>query len=347
MQIDIFNDDAFGVVEMTEALNRVPYSPELLGSLGIFTPVPIRTTMAYITERDGQLSVIQTSPRGAPLEEAGRDRRKMRAFATSRIAKGATIYADEIQNVRAEGDSTELQTAQTEIADKLTGPSGIMNEVELTFEHMRLGAIDGKVLDADGSTLVDWYDEFGIARPAAVNFALNVDTTNVRAKCDTLRRSLSRKAKGAFGPGTEIHALTGDGFHEKLVDHPAVRETYLNWQAAQDLRRDRSDISGAGSFDTFRFGGIVWHNYRGTDDESTVSVPSGKAKFFPVGTRNQIFRHVMAPGEFFEFVNTMGRREYSMVLRDRDRNAWVRPEVYSYPLFMCSRPDLLAEGQAE
>ncbi len=29
-----------------------------------------------------------------------------------------------------------------------------------------------------------------------------------------------------------------------------------------------------------------------------------------------------------------------MVVVDKDRQMWVRPKVYSYPLFMCTRPGM-------
>jgi hypothetical protein len=32
---------------------------------------------------------------------------------------------------------------------------------------------------------------------------------------------------------------------------------------------------------------------------------------------------------------------------DRDRNMWFRNEVYSYPLFICKRPDTLRKGFAD
>ena len=34
--------------------------------------------------------------------------------------------------------------------------------MEFTFEHMRLAEVQGLLIDADGSTLFDWFAEFGI-----------------------------------------------------------------------------------------------------------------------------------------------------------------------------------------
>ncbi|WP_324699793.1 major capsid protein [Novosphingobium sp. RL4] len=84
-----------------------------------------------------------------------------------------------------------------------------------------------------------------------------------------------------------MHALVGDAFYDALINHPQVRETYLNWSAAADLR-------GNISFGDFEYGGITWHNYQGTDDNSTVAVGVDNAIFFPVGAQD-VFKKSMAP----------------------------------------------------
>ena len=30
-----------------------------------------------------------------------------------------------------------------------------------------------------------------------------------------------------------------------------------------------------------------------------------------------------------------------MIITDKDRDAWRRAEIYSYPLFICTRPEML------
>src|SRR5690606_36590585 len=98
------------------------------------------------------------------------------------------------------------------------------------------------------------------------------------------------------------------------------------------------------AWEQFTYGGITWVNYRGTDDNSTVAVGTDKAKFFPVGAPG-VFQVYYSPGESFDFVNTPGLPIYAMQIPDRDRNAWVRTEVYSYPLFVCTRPKMLQSAK--
>lgn len=333
--MDIFNSNAFRAVELTAALNKTPHLPTFLGSQNLFTPKPVRTESIAIEQKNNTLAVIQTSNRGAPLDTRSADKRDIRDFRTVRIAKQDTIHAHEIQNIRQFGSETELMQVQVEVATRL---AALRRDVDLTHERMRLGAVQGIVLDADGSTIKNWFTEWGITQPAEIDFELDVATTNVRAKCAQVIRAMMRAAQGAWVEGvTQIHALAGDDFFDALIGHDAVKETYLNQAAASELREDRT-------FQTVRFGGITWHNYRGTDDNSTVAITATQCKFYPVGAPD-VFQVALSPGETFDFVNTPGQEVYALLVQDRDRNAWVQPEVYSYPLHICTRPLMLQRAK--
>jgi len=332
--MDIFNADAFSMTQLTAAVDKVPYRPMFLGALGIFEPERVRTETIAIEKREGALALIQTSERGQPLGQQAGVKRDIRDFRTGRIAKGDTLYAAEIQNMRAFGTDSELQTVQAEIAGRL---ARLKADVELTWENMRLGAVQGIVLDADGSTLRNWYGEWGIDQAAEIDFALTTDSTDVRKTCMSVTRAMMKAAKGAWLPGTSVHALCHDDFYDALIAHPQVRATYLNWQAAAELRTNTA-------YQSFPYGGITFHNYRGTDDASTVAIAAGKAKFFPVGAPG-VFKVALSPAEFFDYVNTPGLDLYAMTIPDRERNAWVKVEVYSYPLFICTRPEMLQRAK--
>lgn len=339
--LDVFKASAFSMVEMTNAVNANPYKPGFLGSLNLFTPKPIATTVAAIEMKDGALNLIQTSPRGAPIEEGGREKRDIFYRETVRIAKGDTIKADEVQNIRAFGSLTEMQSMVNLVADRLNGPTGLIAQVEYTWEHMRLGAISGIVLDADGSTLVDWFSVLGQSQPAEVDFDLdNVNPVSgaVRKKCNEVTRGVQRALGGLWLPGQSyLLGLCGDAFWDDLTAHTEVRQTYLNTQAAAELRTGNA-------WESFNYGGIRWINYRGSDDNSTVAVGTDKVKFVPVDVPG-LFDVAFSPSESMPYVNTPGLSLYSMMILDNDRMMWARPEVYSYPLFICNRPKALFRGK--
>lgn len=332
----IFLNDAFRAATLTTALQRRPHKPGFLGAQNLFEPKPVRTVTVAVESKNGTLSLIQTSERGAPLEQASAGKRDIRDFRTVRIAKGDTLHAHEIEGIRAYGTTSELLQVQQEVATRL---ASLQDDVDMTLEHMMLGAIQGIVLDADGSTVLrNWYTEFGISPPSEVNFALTTDATDVRGKCTGVVRAMQRAAQGGWLPGTQVHALAGDNFFDKLITHPLVRDTYLGQQEAAELRKGVA-------FDSVYFGGITFHNYRGSDDNSTVAVPVDKCKFYPVGGKD-VFQVAWSPAETFDFVNTPGQPSYAMLVPDRDRNAWIKPEVYSYPLHICTRPAMLQSAKA-
>ncbi|WP_264784393.1 major capsid protein [Gluconacetobacter azotocaptans] len=329
-------------MELTSYVDKVPFNPTGIGDLVLFEDLPIRTSFLMVEERDQKLVVIPTSPRGAPATERDTEKRKARFFQVPRLAHGDTIYATELQNVRAFGTQTELMQVQDEVSRRLAGPTGLTANMEYTWELHRLGAIQGKLLDADGSVLYDWAQEFEIERPEEIGFALDAaDPTlgSLRIQCNKIVRAMMRAAQGAWLPSTRVMAMCGDDFWDALITHKDVLTTYFNWEAARELRKGTA-------FEAMDFGGISWFNYRGSNDNTTVAVPTDKVKFFPQGAPG-VFQRALAPAEAAQWVNTLGKPIYVIPIFDRDRNFWWRMETYSYPLHICTRPEILQSGRME
>ncbi|WP_099864724.1 major capsid protein [Pararhizobium haloflavum] len=336
---DIFEQNGWGMIEFHEdVVERIDHKPQLLGSLGLFEPIYSRSRTIAIADRDRALTLIPTSPNGAPPQELIPSGARVRKFDAVRLAKGSTVYAIEMAGVLALPFEMQTKEVSQEVSDR----SGeIMDDLELTWEHMRFGAIQGRVLDADGQTvIIDWYQEWGIGEPAEVNFQLNVETTDVRKKCRDLKRAMQRAAKGVWTPSTRVAGLVGDTFFDLLVNHPQIKETKLGTERAATLE----NIEG---YSAIEIEGITFINYRGTDDDSTLAIDTNKARFFPIGARGA-FKVGWAPAsEFKPYVNQRGREYYGMILEDKSgRDEWDRVEIYSYPLFICTRPEMLRRGRA-
>jgi len=338
--IDIFNDDAFSVVSLTDAVDAVEYQPSLLRDMGLFEKQPVRTTTIAMERRDGVISLIPVSERGEPLDQATKGKRNIRHASAGRLAKGDTIYADELQNVRAFGKETETQAVQKEVATRF---AGIQQDMELTEENMFLGAIQGKVLDADGKTvLYDWFDFWGVSQPTEIDFDLDnasPATGALKKKCKQVIRGMQKASKGAFTPKTEVIGFCGDNFFDDLVAQVEELVTTINPADATMLANEFGTAYGA-----IKFGEIIWINYRGTDDDSKLTIGTDKVRFFPRKAKG-VFKHALAPAEFMPYVNTLGKERYAMTIPDRDRGAFTKVELYSYPLVYCTRPELLFRGK--
>lgn len=334
--MNIFDNAAFRTAELNEkVVKRVDYKPELLGKLNLFEPIYSRSRTILIANSDKGLKLIPTSATGAPPEELDLTGSKVRPFQTARLAKGSTIYAESLQGVMALPFMDQVKEIGAEIASRTTD---ITVDMELTWEHMRLGAITGKVYDADGTTLInDWYAQWGVAEPAEINFELTTATTDLRKKFRDLKRQMQKLAKGVWTTGTRVYGLAGDEFFDLVVNHPQYKETRLG--------NDRSsELEGIEGYSSITFEGVTLINYRGTDDGTTMAIASDKVKFFPVGARGA-FQVGWAPAEFFPYVNQRGRDRYMLMLKDLQRDAWRRVELYSYPLFICTRPEMLLRGK--
>lgn len=350
--LDVFRQDAFSTTSLTMQVNRAPYPPRFLQQLGIFTPNRIRSIDAAIMINDaGALVIVPTTQRGGPVIEQVQRPQSMRTFRTPRLALGDSIYAHELQGMLARAimngpiggqDPMALftQDLQSEIAYRTDGPNQLREKIENTKERMRLGAISGQVLDKDNSVLYDWPTLMGMALPAEIDFNLDAATPaqgDLLIAVEDIHRMILRAAGAEGTPGVRLLALCGDAFYTKFRVHNDVYKTYLNTADAGTLRN-------ALPFASFVFGNIEWINYRGSDDGSTIGIDTNKCKFIPVGIPG-LFQEVLAPGESFEFANTPGQDIYVILIPDRDRNQFVRVEVYSYPMYIATRPDLLFSGR--
>lgn len=337
--LDVFRSDAFSVVSLTDAINKAPYKPGRIGALGLFRERGITTTTAMIEERRERLSLIQTTPRGSGGDAPENLRRKMRSLVVPHLERADKVYAEEVQNVRAFGSESETQSVQALVAERLAELRAMH---EVTLEYHRVKALQGIILDADGSTLLDLFDAFDVVQQTAM---LDL-SANVRSQIVAVQRQ-SESALGGE-PITGYRAICGDTFFDLLIDSSDVKDS-LKYQESALLRGDLR--SG------FEYGGITWENYRGKlsadladpDDEAkdvdgdsvTPFVPDGEAHVFPVGPN--IYATYFAPADYLETVNTVGLPVYAKQAVDTKWNKFVEIQTQSNPLCLVKRPRSLVK----
>ena len=145
--LDIFSSSAFTMVALTDAINKMPYVPGRIGQLGLFREQGVSTTSVMIEEREGSLNLVETTARGAPAIQNTTNKRKARSLVVPHVALEDTILADEVQNVRAFGSESMLEGVQAVVNQRM---SEMATKMDATLEHLRIGAIKGQILDADG-----------------------------------------------------------------------------------------------------------------------------------------------------------------------------------------------------
>lgn len=341
--MDIFNSDAFSQRAMLQAFESFDYLPQTVRQLGLFTPEQIRTSFAQVETRGNTISLIPASQRGAPAGQGEATKRTMIPLETFRITREDTIQASELLNVRAFGSESELSQMMAEVNRRLLGPTGIVREIEYTWENMMLSAAQGAMADADGTSLVDFYTTFGVSQAAEIDFDLdNASPAEgaLRKKCEQVYKQTRRAAGGAFLSNSTILGLCGDNFWDDLNAHKEVVE-----RRKLMVQGGFSDGVTAifGDDNVVRFGKVSFVHYWGSDD-GEVAVGTDKCKFIPLGVPG-LFRHVMAPGEAWTHLGAPGQGVYVEVLPDRDRERHVRIIASSYPLMLCTRPAMLQRAK--
>lgn len=332
-------NDAFNVVSLTQAINILPNNYGRVGQLKIFPDKGVRTRTIIVEENNGVLNLLPTLPVGAPGTHNKLGKRKVRSFAVPHIPLDDRILPSEYEGIRAFGSETEMETLAGIMNDHL---QTARNKFDITIEHLRMGALKGIILDADGSTLYNLYTEFGISQKE-INFALNSDTTDVDSKCREVIRHIEDNLMGEVYTG--VRCLCSGTFFDALITHKKVKEFYLNHAAGLRL------VEGGDPRKGFTFAGITFEEYRGraTDMNGTVrkfideteSPVMGEAHCYPEGT-SQSFNTLYAPADFIETVNTQGIALYAKQETGKFGRS-VDLHIQSNPLPMCYRPALLVK----
>ncbi len=333
--LDVFNNDAFSVLQLTDAINKTPYIPGQVMRLGLFRESGVTTTSVMIEERDGVLYLVENKLRGAPANQNQTAKRKARSLAVPHLPVEDHISADEIQGVRAFGSESQLVAVQTVVNERLASMS---NSLDATIEHLALGAIKGQILDSDGATVIyDLFNEFGVAQAAEVDFDLDNASPAagaLRKKCTQVVRTIATNLGAATFSG--VHCFCGAAFWDDLIAHPEVRATYLQQQEAAQLR---NGVYG----ERFSYGGIVFEEYRGSVG-GVDFIHTDKCHLFPMGV-NGLFRLYYAPADYMETVNTIGLPKYAKTSPDSRFNKFVDIEAQSNPLPLCTQPKALIKGK--
>jgi hypothetical protein len=310
--INPFDAGGYSLADMTQAINILPNLYTRLGQMGLFRFEGVTQRSVIIEQAEGVLNLLPTVPLGGPATVANRDNRAMRAFSLPWIPHDDTILPQDIQGVRGFGSADAADPLTTIMERKLTR---MRSKHAQTREFMEVNALRGIVRDGAGSTLYDYFSEFGLARQQ-VDFALGTATTNVQARVREVLRKVETELKGETM--SSVTALVSPDFFDKLIGHAKVEQAYQYYTTvgAQPLREDVRR--------RFPFAGLVFEEYSATVTLSTggteTLVPAGEGIAFPLGTMDTFVTYG-APANLIETVNTMGLPMYARQLPRQDGSA--------------------------
>lgn len=322
-------EDLFSVASLSAAVNKLPIIPGKVGAMGLFDEKGVTTTSVVIDEYEGRLVLVPNTSRNDDPAPIKGGKRKRRTFETLHLPISRPLLPSQLQGIAAFGQEGAAMPQATVINDQL---QEMKNSIEATREFQRVGALRGKLLDADGKVLVDLFDEFGVSQKKATVALSNADT-DVRKACLDAKRFAEAKLGGVMVTG--FRSLCGPDWFDAFTAHAKVKEAFAHYQEAQD--RIGGDMRSG-----FTFGGIEFIEY-----DVTVSgqrfIPADVAQVFPLA--RGVFRMFNAPANYNETVNSIGQPFYAKAEARRLGKGWDM-EAQANPLAMCLFPEALVELKA-
>lgn len=332
--MNIFEDDAFSSVALTDTLNKTPFLPSFLTQQNVFSVQGVQTKNVALQVERESYSILPFMPRGGVPPEEVLERPELYDVPTSAIGDSFTIRADQLQGVSAMPGSQAFETVDNIV---MRGLARMRRNIAATYEHAYMNAIQG-YWKVKGTVAQDWFAYWGQAQAAEFDFELDDTATDVLIKTEALAIAMAEDSDGMINETSEIWGVAGTSFFQQFRRHTSVKETYLSTPSAAELRVPNI-------WQTFSFGSLSLKHYRGSPDGSSIVVPATKAYFYP--TNSAMFKVFHAPHPAFDTINTVGIPLYVVSLPDTSgRNMYRRFEVYTYPLIACMQPAALRTGKA-
>ena len=308
-----FDAGGYSLSEMTQAINILPNLYTRLGQIGLFRFEGVTQRSIVIEQRAGVLSLLPSVPLGAPATVGNRESRAMRSFALPWIPHDDVILPADIQGMPSLGLSDAADPLVEVMNRKLT----LMRRKHAqTREYMEMNALRGILKDGAGTTLYDYFTEFGIAQ-ISVDFVFGTAGTNIQGKVRTTLRGIEDNLLGETM--TTAHALVSSEFFDKLISHPKTEDAYKFFSATggQPLREDMRRA--------FPFAGILFEEYNGSVTLSSGTserlIPTGEGIAFPMGTFDT-FTTYGGPANLLETANTIGLPLYARQMIDA-KGRWI------------------------
>jgi hypothetical protein len=250
-------------------------------------------------------------PRGAPPKPLQLEKRSVETFdVTTGYPMTGAVLADEVLNVRSTGTMGAAEVIQQRINELLTK---LRAGMEWQHEYLRIACLNSPT------------NALGTApAPAVVAFG-----SNDSALRTAIHNNVTLPMEAALGgiPYSGLDGWCSNDYWVAFIESKTVKETYLNHQAAAELRGSPADV--------FDYGGITWRRVRAGGN---IAITSGQAKITPRGVPN-LFLQAFAPNDTLDSVGAGALGQpYYVNSKLIDGNKGYQIVLDSYPLMVCTRP---------
>ncbi|AHF03436.1 elements of external origin [Marichromatium purpuratum 984] len=251
-------------------------------------------------------------PRGAPSDPMALGKARVVPFETKTYSREIPVLADSVLNARRPGSmgAEVMAHRRDRAAEKLR------NWADIQHEWLRVSCVNAPS-NAFGTAPGDAVVAFG-ANDSAIRSALHTSVVQpLEAALDGLTY-------------TGIDAYCSDAFWLGLIESKTIKETYLGYAAAAELRGQTAN--------SFVYGDIAWHRYR---PQGGIKIADGRCKIVPRGVPGLLVQ-AFAPDDTNESVGEGLASEpyYLRAFPIPDDKGW-RLKMQTHPVMVCTRPEAI------
>lgn len=307
----IFDPDVWGLVPMTNAMNKPVEGQHVPTGLDdLWNEESLDTIDVFLERRGEELNLVPATDYGGNGDITELGKADGEVFRLIYLPTEFGVRAAEVQGVRAFGTESERETLEMKRDQKLAKAT---QRLEATKRfHRAKSLFEGKILDANGSTvLLDIDARFGLT-PQTQSIALGTATTKVKIKIEEAKDM----AIDALGDSTTVigwRAYCGRNWFNDFTSHEAVTAAFDRWQDGAFLRESQA-------MRPFEFLDISWRKFYGqvkTKAGGTVNfIDPNAAYLLPITDDPDAYQTWYGPAPYADTVNTMGRPFYATPLRE-------------------------------
>ncbi|MCG6111557.1 MAG: major capsid protein [Paracoccus sp.] len=324
MLTDIFNDDAFRVLEQTLRVNeleRFPHVPTYFTN--VFEVDNISTTTVQLEKRTTGVQDVSVVARGtvAPVVATTEEDEAI-PVNSRKIGNVVRVTTADIQDRRGAGELT-LESVQS-VSDRRIAE--YLRSHAIKREAMLLSAARGVWTLPNNAVAANYFTLYGVTPQDT--FELNLAGSglgkhHLRAKIEAFLGAAEDRAEGI--EWTDVDWVCGKGAFSTLTNFTEVREDFARW--VNLARPEGTPLA------PFRYAGInlVRGRHASLGDDEIVPVFRGIPG---------MYRSVYTPGDYMDAVNGPGLMRYASA-KLLDHSKGIEYELASFPVDACTRPELL------